>query len=121
MQMRPSASDGLALIRPPVSKAQRTWPVSTSTANRRPSVAPKYAMSPAIAGDDSTFACVSSCQTTFPLFRVSAVTVPSFEETISLSPAIAGVEGFGASLSFRQSTSPVAASIAHVSPLKVFT
>src|SRR6476469_9916639 len=121
MQMRPSASDGLALIRPPVSNAQRTWPVSTSTAKRRPSVAPKYATLPATAADDSTFACVSSCQTTLPLLRVRAVTVPSFDETISLSPAIAGVEGFGALLSFRQRTLPVAASIAQVSPLNVFT
>jgi hypothetical protein len=52
---------------------------------------------------------------------VSAVTVPSFDDTISLSPAIAGVDGFGASLIFLQSTLPVAAFIAHVSPLNVFT
>ena len=43
MQTRPRASEGLELIRPPVSNAQRTWPVSASTAKSRPSVAPKYA------------------------------------------------------------------------------
>ena len=78
-------------------------------------------MSPATAGDDSTFAFVRSCQTSLPLSRVSAVTVPSFELTMSLSPAIAGVDGFGAVLTFFHLTLPVAASIAHVSPRKVFT
>ena len=74
MQTRPSASEGLALMRPPVSNAQRIRPVSTSTAKRRPSVAPKKAVSPATAGEDSTFAFVRISQTTLPLARVRAVT-----------------------------------------------
>ena len=121
MQTRPSASEGLELIRPPVSYAQRIRPVSTSTAKRRPSVAPKKTVSSTTAGDDSTLALVRSCQTSLPLFRVSAVTVPSFELTMSLSPAIAGVDGFGAVLTFFQTTLPVSASIAHVSPRNVLT
>ena len=121
MQTRPRARDGLELIRPPVSYAQRTWPVSASTANSRPSVAPKYATPSTTAGDDSTIAFVRSCQTTLPLFRVSAVTVPSFALTMRLSPEIAGVDGLCASLTRRQRTLPVAASIAQVSPLNVLT
>ena len=104
-----------------MSYAHRTRPVSASTANSRPSVVPKYATPSTTAGDDSTIAFVRSCHTTFPAFRVSAVTVPSFALTMRLSPEIAGVEGLWASLVRRHSTFPVAASIAHVSPLNVFT
>src|SRR6476659_196860 len=121
MQTRPRARDGLELIRPPVSYAHRTRPVSASTANSRPSVAPKYATPSTTAGDDSTIAFVRSCHTTFPAFLVSAVTDPSFALTIRLSPEIAGVEGLCASLTRRHRTFPVVASTAQVSPLKVFT
>ena len=95
--------------------------MSASTAKSRPSVVPKYAIPSTTAGDDSTIAFVRSCHTSFPLFRVSAVIVPSLALTIRFSPAIAGVDGLCASLTRRQSTFPVAASIAHVSPLKVLT
>ena len=95
--------------------------MAASTANSRPSVAPKYAIPSTTAAEDSTFALVRSCQTMCPFARASPVTVPSFELTMSSGPAIAGVDGLAPPPRRRQSTRPVFASIAQVSPLNVFT
>ena len=73
-QSRSPQMDGLELIRPPVSYAQRTAPELAFTAKTRPSVAPKYTVLPIATGDDSTFALVRSCQSRRPFERSNAVT-----------------------------------------------
>src|SRR5213078_4333874 len=95
MQIRRPNTDGLELMRPPVWYAQRMRPLTVLTANRRPSVAPKYAVLSITTGDDSTFAATCSCHSVWPSDRASALTVPLVDETIRRSPAMAGVDGFG--------------------------
>src|SRR5262249_60611586 len=114
MQIRRPNTDGLELIRPPVWYAQRMRPLTVLTANRRPSVAPKYAVLSITTGDDSTFAATRSCHSVWPSERAYAVTVPPVDDTITRSPAIAGVDGFGPELWRFQITLPVRASIAYV-------
>ena len=121
MHTRRPKSDGLALIRPLVSYAHCTRPVSECTANNRPSVEPKYASPSTTAADDSTFPAVWTFQMTWPLSRRSARTAPSFELTISRGPSIAGVEGFSPPWWTRHTMCPFSASTANVSPKNVFT
>jgi len=116
MQIRRPNTDGLELMRPPVWYAQRIRPLTVFTANRRPSVAPKYAVLSIATGDDSTFAATCSCHNVRPSDRAYAMTVPLVDDTITRSPAMAGVDGFGPVPSRFQITSPVRASIAYVRP-----
>src|SRR5262245_5601785 len=119
MQIRFPQIDGLELMRPPVSYAQRTRPVSAWTAKRRPSVTPKYAIPSTTTGDDSTLALVSSRHTGRPLRRPRAVTEPSCELTIRRLPAIAGVDALGPDFQV-QRILPVSATRATVRPSNVF-
>src|SRR5262245_6070684 len=116
MQIRRPNTDGLELIRPPVWYAQRMRPLTVLTANRRPSVAPKYAVLSITTRDDSPFAATRSCHNVRPFDRAYAVTVPPAEDTISRSPAIADVDRSGPEPCRFQITLPVRASIAYVRP-----
>src|ERR1700693_5135655 len=111
MQTRPLKTDGLELIRPPTSYTQRGRPVTTFSANSRPSAAPTKTVPPTTTGDDSTGAFVFNCHSVWPSERRKAVTVPPWELTIRRGPAIAGVDAVKPAALRLQIVRPVLASI----------